>query len=214
MVVVMAVVTSLAAPFALRAILRRIEPGADEAARLRREETSSGSLVGSIRRILVPVRPRQSTPRRRPGHRGDPDRPAGHHARRRHHPPVGRNPRRSGPGQRFPRRGGTSLRTEHRGEPADHRIVEPGAGGDHRGGAGLRPGGARRHRDGLDRRSSLWRSRRRDRAPGTGLVADREGRSHPARLAAAADRPADRRNAWPRDGPPSLRLPSSNPTGW
>jgi Kef-type K+ transport system membrane component KefB len=48
MIVVMAVVTSLAAPFALRAILRRIEPGADEIARLRR-------------RILVPVRPRQST---------------------------------------------------------------------------------------------------------------------------------------------------------
>ncbi len=61
MVVVMAVVTSLAAPFALRAILRRIEPGADEMARLRREESSLGSLVGSIRRILVPVRPRQST---------------------------------------------------------------------------------------------------------------------------------------------------------
>ena len=61
MIVVMAVVTSLAAPFALRAILRRIEPGADEMARLRREESSSGSLVGSIRRVLVPVRPRQST---------------------------------------------------------------------------------------------------------------------------------------------------------
>ncbi len=61
MVVVMAVVTSLAAPFALRAILRRIEPGADEVARLRREESSHGSLVGSIRRVLVPVRPRQSS---------------------------------------------------------------------------------------------------------------------------------------------------------
>ena len=60
MVVVMAVVTSLAAPFALRAIFRRIEPGADEVARLRREESSEGSLVASIRRVLVPVRPRQS----------------------------------------------------------------------------------------------------------------------------------------------------------
>ena len=60
MIVVMAVVTSLAAPFALRAIFRRIEPGADEVARLRREESAQGSLVASIRRVLVPVRPRQS----------------------------------------------------------------------------------------------------------------------------------------------------------
>ena len=60
MVVVMAVVTSLAAPFALRAIFRRVEPGADEMARLRREESSHGSLVASIRRVLVPVRPRHS----------------------------------------------------------------------------------------------------------------------------------------------------------
>ena len=60
MIVVMAVVTSLAAPFALRAIFRRIEPGADEVARLRREETAQGSLVASIQRVLVPVRPRHS----------------------------------------------------------------------------------------------------------------------------------------------------------
>ncbi|HEY7583763.1 MAG TPA: cation:proton antiporter, partial [Acidimicrobiia bacterium] len=58
MVVVMAIVTSLMAPFALRYVMRRVEPEADEAARLRREETAAGSLVSSIRRVLLPVRPR------------------------------------------------------------------------------------------------------------------------------------------------------------
>jgi Kef-type K+ transport system membrane component KefB/nucleotide-binding universal stress UspA family protein len=58
MIIVMAVVTSLAAPFALRAIVRRIEPDADETVRLRRAETAEGSVVGSIKRVLLPIRPR------------------------------------------------------------------------------------------------------------------------------------------------------------
>jgi Kef-type K+ transport system membrane component KefB len=58
MVVVMAIVTSLMAPFALRYVMRRVEPEADEAARLRREEAAVGSLVSGIRRVLLPVRPR------------------------------------------------------------------------------------------------------------------------------------------------------------
>ncbi|MGH8957981.1 MAG: cation:proton antiporter, partial [Acidimicrobiia bacterium] len=58
MVVVMAVVTSLMAPFALRYVMHRVEPEADEAARLRREEVAVGSLVSGIRRVLLPVRPR------------------------------------------------------------------------------------------------------------------------------------------------------------
>lgn len=61
MIVLMAIVTSLAAPFALRAIIRRIEPEAEELARLQREETTEGSLVAGIRRVLLPVRPRSST---------------------------------------------------------------------------------------------------------------------------------------------------------
>lgn len=58
MVVLMALVTSLAAPFALRAIIRRIQPEAEELARLQREETTEGSLMAGIRRVLLPVRPR------------------------------------------------------------------------------------------------------------------------------------------------------------
>ena len=133
MVVVMAVVTSLAAPFALRAILRRIEPGADEVARLRREESSSGSLVGSIRRVLVPVRPRQST-------LGGAQvigatligRLATTHGIAITLLSVG-IPRGPGPGQRIPRRSRAAVRPQHRGQPANRRVVEPGPGGDHRG---------------------------------------------------------------------------------
>ncbi|HSL26920.1 MAG TPA: cation:proton antiporter, partial [Acidimicrobiia bacterium] len=60
MIVLMAVVTSLMAPFALRALIRRIEPEDEEVARLRLEETSEGSLVAGIRRVLLPIRPRGS----------------------------------------------------------------------------------------------------------------------------------------------------------
>jgi Kef-type K+ transport system membrane component KefB len=58
MVVVMAVVTSLIAPFALRVILPRIELDPEEIARMQREDLAEGSLTGRIRRVLVPVRPR------------------------------------------------------------------------------------------------------------------------------------------------------------
>lgn len=56
-VVVMAVVTSLMAPFALRFAIARIELGHDERERLQREEVLKDSFVGGIRRVLVPVRP-------------------------------------------------------------------------------------------------------------------------------------------------------------
>ena len=91
-------------------------------------------------------------------------------------------------------RSGAAVRPQHGRQSANHRVDEPGAGGDHRGAAGLRPGGARCHRDGLDCRSPLWRSRRRDRPPGTRLVADGEGRADPARVAASSHRPAHRRD--------------------
>jgi nucleotide-binding universal stress UspA family protein len=62
MVVLMSVVTSLMAPFALRYVMRRVEPDAEEAARLKREEAATGSLVSGIRRVLLPVRPRGNAP--------------------------------------------------------------------------------------------------------------------------------------------------------
>lgn len=58
MIVVMAVATSIAAPFALRAIMPRLDLEPAEQARLEREETSAGSLVAGIRRVLLPIRPR------------------------------------------------------------------------------------------------------------------------------------------------------------
>jgi Kef-type K+ transport system membrane component KefB len=61
MVVVMAIVTSLIAPFALRLIIPRIELDAEEVARIRREDLAEVSLTGGIRRVLVPVRPRGET---------------------------------------------------------------------------------------------------------------------------------------------------------
>ena len=57
MVVVMAVVTSLVTPPALKAVLRHIIPSDEEQVRLRRESASASSLVGTIRRVLVPIRP-------------------------------------------------------------------------------------------------------------------------------------------------------------
>lgn len=56
-VVVMAVVTSLMTPPALKAVLHRITPSDEESLRLRREDASAASLAGSIRRVLVPIRP-------------------------------------------------------------------------------------------------------------------------------------------------------------
>ncbi|MBU6159875.1 MAG: cation:proton antiporter [Myxococcales bacterium] len=57
-IVVMAIVTSLMAPPALRWLLLRIEPDAQEQDRMRREEIRSRSLLGRLTRALVPVRTR------------------------------------------------------------------------------------------------------------------------------------------------------------
>ncbi len=57
-IVVMAVVTSIAAPAALRYCLARVTPGDEEEMRLAREEVLRGSFVSGLRRVLVPVRPR------------------------------------------------------------------------------------------------------------------------------------------------------------
>ncbi|HJR92932.1 MAG TPA: cation:proton antiporter [Acidimicrobiia bacterium] len=56
MVVVMAIVTSLMAPFGLRFAISRIEMGAEEKSRLQKEEALADSFVGHIRRMLIPVR--------------------------------------------------------------------------------------------------------------------------------------------------------------
>jgi Kef-type K+ transport system membrane component KefB len=57
-IVLMAVVTSVAAPAGLRYCLARVTPGAEEEMRLAREEVLKGSFVAGLRRVLVPVRPR------------------------------------------------------------------------------------------------------------------------------------------------------------
>jgi Kef-type K+ transport system membrane component KefB len=57
-VVVMAVVTSLMAPFALRYTLARVPLDPEESQRLQREEASQGSLMQGLRRVLLPVRTR------------------------------------------------------------------------------------------------------------------------------------------------------------
>jgi Kef-type K+ transport system membrane component KefB/nucleotide-binding universal stress UspA family protein len=57
-IVLMAVVTSIAAPAGLRYCLARVTPGAEEEMRLAREEVLKGSFVSGLRRVLVPVRPR------------------------------------------------------------------------------------------------------------------------------------------------------------
>ncbi len=55
-IVVMAIATSLMAPFALRWVLRRVTIGDEEAARLKQEELAQGSLVAGVYRVLLPVR--------------------------------------------------------------------------------------------------------------------------------------------------------------
>jgi Kef-type K+ transport system membrane component KefB/nucleotide-binding universal stress UspA family protein len=57
-IVVMAMVTSLMAPPALRWVLARVTPEAQELERLRREEMAAGSLIARIHRVLIPVRRR------------------------------------------------------------------------------------------------------------------------------------------------------------
>lgn len=58
--VLMAVVTSLMAPFALPFVLARAKPEEQELRRLRREELARESLVGRIHRVLLPARFREA----------------------------------------------------------------------------------------------------------------------------------------------------------
>jgi Kef-type K+ transport system membrane component KefB/nucleotide-binding universal stress UspA family protein len=57
-IVVMAMATSLMAPPALRWVLARVTPEAQELERLRREELAAGSLIAGVHRVLLPVRRR------------------------------------------------------------------------------------------------------------------------------------------------------------
>jgi Kef-type K+ transport system membrane component KefB/nucleotide-binding universal stress UspA family protein len=57
-IVLMAVVTSVAAPAGLRYCLAKVTPGDEEEMRLAREEILKGSFVSGLKRVLVPVRPR------------------------------------------------------------------------------------------------------------------------------------------------------------
>ncbi len=56
--VVNAIITSLIAPPALRAIIRRVEVTADERTRLERETLLKSNLIANVRRVLLPVRVR------------------------------------------------------------------------------------------------------------------------------------------------------------
>lgn len=60
MIVIMAIVTSLMAPLALRYTVSRVQLADDEQERLRLEAALSSSFLGEIRRVLVPIRPRPS----------------------------------------------------------------------------------------------------------------------------------------------------------
>jgi Kef-type K+ transport system membrane component KefB/nucleotide-binding universal stress UspA family protein len=59
-IVVMAIATSLMAPFALRWVLKRVTIGEEEKKRLKKEELESKSLVADIHRVLLPIRTRTS----------------------------------------------------------------------------------------------------------------------------------------------------------
>ncbi len=56
MIVVMAVITSLMAPFIMRWALTRIQPDAQEQVRLRHEELRRDSLIANAHRVLMPTR--------------------------------------------------------------------------------------------------------------------------------------------------------------
>jgi Kef-type K+ transport system membrane component KefB len=58
-IVLMAMVTSLMAPSALRYVLRHVKPGKEELDRLKKEELAKESPFGNIHRVLVPVRRRR-----------------------------------------------------------------------------------------------------------------------------------------------------------
>lgn len=60
-IVVMAMATSLMAPPALRWVLKRVEPEAQELERLQREEMALHSMIAKVHRILIPVRPRPAS---------------------------------------------------------------------------------------------------------------------------------------------------------
>jgi Kef-type K+ transport system membrane component KefB/nucleotide-binding universal stress UspA family protein len=60
-IVVMAVATSVMAPIALRFTMSRVEPDEEERRRLQVEAALKDSFVGSLRRVLIPVRA-QATP--------------------------------------------------------------------------------------------------------------------------------------------------------
>ena len=62
-IVLMAMVTSLMAPTALRMVLRRIPPDEEEEQRLRQEELAERSLIARVHRVLLPVRRRDDTRR-------------------------------------------------------------------------------------------------------------------------------------------------------
>jgi Kef-type K+ transport system membrane component KefB/nucleotide-binding universal stress UspA family protein len=57
-IVVMAVTTSLMAPFILRYTLHHIQPDEQELQRLRQEEINRANIIANVHRILLPVRPR------------------------------------------------------------------------------------------------------------------------------------------------------------
>jgi len=59
-IVVMAMVTSLIAPTALRWILAHVKPEEEESKRLRHEELTSGSPIAAIHRVLLPMRLRDT----------------------------------------------------------------------------------------------------------------------------------------------------------
>lgn len=60
-IVVMAIATSLMAPFALRWVLSKVKIGKEEQKRLDREELEADSLVADIHRVLLPVRARMDS---------------------------------------------------------------------------------------------------------------------------------------------------------
>ncbi len=59
-IVLMAMATSLMAPTALRFVLARVKPEAQELARLKQEELTASSLVARIHRVLLPMRQRNN----------------------------------------------------------------------------------------------------------------------------------------------------------
>ncbi len=61
-IVLMAMATSFMTPFALRWILARVTPDAEEARRLEQETLARGSLIAGLHRVLVPVRQRKEEP--------------------------------------------------------------------------------------------------------------------------------------------------------